>query len=75
MVIVYPKVDKIENDIKTYEYDITKVKFDMDKMLAVEKIEWNQKIGNMISRDLTQATGNVKNMKGMVNKLENQLKQ
>ena len=39
-----------------------------------DKIEWHTKIGNMVSRDLIQATTNAKKLKGMVSKLESQMK-
>jgi hypothetical protein len=34
-----PKVNKIEGEIKSHEYETTKVKFDLDKMTVGDKIE------------------------------------
>jgi hypothetical protein len=70
MAILQPKVDRTEGEIKTHEYETTKVKFDLDKMHVGDKIEWDKQNGNMVSRDFIQATMNVKKLKGMVNKLE-----
>jgi hypothetical protein len=74
MTILQLKVGNIEANIRAHEYETTKVKFDLDKMLIIDKIEWHKQIGNVVSRDLIHTTTNVKNLRGMTTKLENQLK-
>jgi phosphotransferase system IIB component len=68
-------VNKTKANIKSHEYETTRIKFELDKMNVMDKIEWHKKIVNVVSRDLIQATTNVKKMRGLVTKLENKLNQ
>jgi hypothetical protein len=50
------KLISLEKDIKSHEYETTKVTFDLNQMPPEDKIEWHKQTGNMVSRDLMQAT-------------------
>ena len=43
---------KIGANIRTHEYETTKVKFDLNEMHVIVNIDWHKQIGNVMSRDL-----------------------
>jgi len=74
MVILQQKVNKDEGEIKSHEYETTKVKFDLDNMLIGYTIECHKQIRTMVSIYLMQATTNIKKFITMATKLEDHLK-
>jgi hypothetical protein len=75
MDFIQPKVNKSKGEIEFPEYEIAKVKFDLDNMCIGDNIEWHKHIGKMVSIDLMQETTHFKKLTTMVTKLENHLKQ
>jgi hypothetical protein len=63
MAIFQPKVDKQEKDLKPNEYETTKFTIDFNKLPPEDKIEWHKQIGNIVARDLIQASVNVKHLR------------
>jgi hypothetical protein len=55
MAILQQKLDKTKGEIEAHDYDTTKVKFYLEKIPKVHKIEWHKKNCNMVSRDLIQS--------------------
>jgi len=73
MAILQPKIDKSERDLKPRDYKTTKFTIDFEKLPPEDKIKSNKQTGNIVARDLIQASVNVKQLKMRMSKLQNQL--
>jgi hypothetical protein len=41
---VHPKIVEKESEIKAHEYNTTKIKFNLNEMHVIDKIEWHKKL-------------------------------